>query len=396
MQSYGQLIPQILTLSDTSTMKDISILIIDDEPDNFDVIEALLNRQNYHLHYAANGESGLSALENLKPDLILLDVMMPGMDGIEVCRRIRERSQWQSTPIIMVTALTEKEDLSRCLAMGADDFISKPVNSYELRARVQSMLRIKAQYDQLEEFSKFQRNTINVLGRNLQELTGNLTRSFPHELNTPLNGIIGVIQLLKADIENLDPSEAYELLGMAEQSASRLEKLTKRFILYLELETQQGPSKRSAKAQTSSVSYDIHTEIQEKAMQANRENDLTLELGVYPVPLPDRYWSALLFELLDNAIKFSVPQTPIVIRTQIQENRFCLEITDQGQGMTPEQISRIGAFVKFAAENYTHEGMGLGLKIVQKIVEWAGGKLTISSQPSAGTRISINLPMPDA
>ena len=377
-------------------MKDISILIIDDEPDNFDVIEALLNRQNYHLHYAANGESGLSVLENLKPDLILLDVMMPGMDGIEVCRRIRERLQWQSTPIIMVTALTEKEDLSRCLAMGADDFISKPVNSYELRARVQSMLRIKAQYDRLEEFSKFQRNTINVLGRNLKELTGNLTRSFPHELNTPLNGIIGVIQLLKADIENLDPSEVYELLGMAEQSASRLEKLTKRFILYLELETQQGPSKRSLKAQTSSVSYDIHTEIQEKAIQANREKDLTLALGVYPVPLPDRYWSALLFELLDNAIKFSVPQTPILIRTQIQENCFCLDITDQGQGMTPEQISRIGAFVKFTAENYTHEGMGLGLKIVQKIVEWASGKLAISSQPGAGTQISIHLPMPEA
>jgi len=376
-------------------MKDVSILIIDDEPDNFDVIEALLNRQNYHLHYAANGESGLAALENLKPDLILLDVMMPGMDGIEVCRRVRERSQWQSTPIIMVTALTEKEDLSRCLAMGADDFISKPVNSYELRARVQSMLRIKAQYDQLEEFSRFQRNTINVLGRNLQELTGNLTRSFPHELNTPLNGIIGVIQLLKADLEGLDSSEIYELLEMAEQSASRLEKLTKRFILYLELETQQGPAKRSPKATTTSVSYDIHTEIQQKAIQANREGDLTLELGVCPVPLPDRYWSALLFELLDNALKFSSPQTPISIRTQIQENLFYLEITDQGKGMTPEQISRIAAFVKFTAQNYTHEGMGLGLKIVQKIVEWAGGKLDISSQPDVGTKISINLPIPE-
>lgn len=368
-------------------------MIVDDEPDNFDVIEALLNQQNYHLHYAANGESGIAALENLKPDLILLDVMMPGMDGIEVCRRIRERSQWQSTPIIMVTALTEKEDLSRCLAMGADDFISKPVNSYELRARVQSMLRIKAQYDQLEEFTRFQRNTINMLGRNLKELTGNLTRSFPHELNTPLNGIIGVIQLLKSDMELLDPLEIHELLGMAEVSALRLETLTKRFILYLELETQQEQGKRSLKKTTPSVSYDIHTEIQEKAMQANREGDITLELGVHLVPLPDRYWSALFFELLDNALKFSRPQTPILIHTQVKGADFCLEIQDQGQGMTPEQIARIDAFVRFNSKKYTQDGMGLGLKIVQKIVELAEGTLEISSQLDVGTKISVTLPI---
>lgn len=131
-------------------MNPSSILVVDDEPRNFDVIESLLSIQNYDLHYASTGKEALESLELMPIDLILLDVMMPEMDGIEVCSQIKATPQWQSIPIIMVTALTAKEDLAQCLNSGADDFISKPVNSLELRARVHSMLRIKKQYDEIQ------------------------------------------------------------------------------------------------------------------------------------------------------------------------------------------------------------------------------------------------------
>ncbi|MEE3717070.1 EAL domain-containing protein [Tumidithrix elongata RA019] len=131
-------------------MHQFSILVIDDEPENFDVIEALLHNRGYQLHYASGGKEAIASLDAFQPDAILLDVMMPEIDGIEVCKRIKAMPQWQAVPIIMVTALTAKEDLSRCLQAGADDFVSKPVNGLELRARVQSMLRIKQQYDQLQ------------------------------------------------------------------------------------------------------------------------------------------------------------------------------------------------------------------------------------------------------
>ncbi|PZO40537.1 MAG: histidine kinase [Pseudanabaena frigida] len=131
-------------------MNEPSILVVDDEPDNFDVIETLLSQQNYILHYAASGEEAIARLNLFRPDVILLDVMMPNMDGIEVCQRIRSQPEWKAVPIIMVTALTAKEDLAKCLATGANDFISKPLNTLEFCARVQSMLRIKQQYDQLE------------------------------------------------------------------------------------------------------------------------------------------------------------------------------------------------------------------------------------------------------
>ncbi|MEI6332749.1 MAG: response regulator [Pseudanabaena sp. ELA645] len=128
----------------------VSILVVDDEADNFDVIDTLLGDQDYQLHYAASGESAIACLDLFQPDLILLDVMMPIMDGIEVCRRIKALPEWSFVPIVMVTALNTKEDLAKCLDAGANDFISKPLNSLEFRARVRSMLRIQDQHQKLE------------------------------------------------------------------------------------------------------------------------------------------------------------------------------------------------------------------------------------------------------
>lgn len=145
-----------------------SILIIDDEPNNFDVIETFLVDQGYQLHYVPSGKEALSSLDLFKPDLILLDVMMPDMDGIEVCRRIKARPDWGTVPIIVITALASKTDLARCLSAGADDFISKPVNRLELTARVKSMLRIRDQYQQLATFNSRLESTVQQRTAELQ------------------------------------------------------------------------------------------------------------------------------------------------------------------------------------------------------------------------------------
>ena len=138
-----------------------SILVIDDEPDNFDVIEALLAVEDYVLHYVADGKDAIAQLDILQPDLILLDVMMPNTDGIEVCHLIKNKPEWEFVPIIIVTALSSKKDIARCLEAGADEFISKPVNGLELRARVRSMLRIKQLHDRIKALSNLQEHTID-------------------------------------------------------------------------------------------------------------------------------------------------------------------------------------------------------------------------------------------
>jgi len=127
------------------------ILIVDDEQVMRDVMEGLLIHQGYELVFAKSGQDALEKLSKLRPDLLLLDVMMPDMDGFEVCRRIKADEQWQHIPIILVTALSGKDDLAMGIDAGADDFVHKPFSNLELLARVRSMLRIKGQYDTLQE-----------------------------------------------------------------------------------------------------------------------------------------------------------------------------------------------------------------------------------------------------
>jgi CheY-like chemotaxis protein/two-component sensor histidine kinase len=370
-----------------------SIFVIDDEPDNFDVIETFLSDADYQLHYAASGQEALVLLNTFSPDLILLDVMMPGLDGIEVCQQLKAKSQWQAIPIIMVTALTSKEDLSRCLEAGADDFISKPVNRFELRARVKSMLRIKQQYDRIQEFSVIQRDTINILGQNLEELTGNLAFSLSHELNTPLNGIIGVIEVLKNNIQNMEISEIQEILSWADQSANRLNELTKKCLLYLQLEIAISQRQDLGATQTQFSAADIKMALEIHAKSYKRHEDLKFELEEANLALPEKYLSILLKELVDNALKYSACGTEIQIKSQVIDGMLNISIHDWGRGMTAYQISRIDAFRQFERKEHQQQGTGIGLKVVMKIVQLAGGHFSIQSVYKRETKVTISLPL---
>lgn len=384
-----------------ATMRVFSILVVDDEPDNFDVIEALLGvgsiplerKATYQLHYAANGQDAITSLDILRPDLILLDVMMPGIDGIETCRQIKAMKQWKAVPIIMVTALNEKSDLANCIAAGADDFISKPVNTVELRARVQSMLRIKQQYDSIQTLSHIQENTIDVLESSLNELRGNLASSLSHELNTPLNGILGMIGLLKDNIEEMDIAEIHEMLYLADQSARRLEHLTKKFLIYLELELSTSRYNKDKSNWTQFSSSAVEAQIRSYAQSVNRVNDLVFDIEEAEIALSARHLSIVLREVVDNALKFSPPNKNITISSRIAGSMLSIAIHDLGRGMTTAQIDKIGAFMQFERKSYEQQGAGMGLNIVKKIVELAGGKFSITSFYQQETTVYLTLPI---
>lgn len=369
-------------------MKRPSILVIDDEPNNFDVIETLLSHQDYLLHYANSGHDALAKLDSYTPDLILLDVMMPDMNGVEVCQRIKAMPQWQPIPVIMVTALTAKEDLARCLNSGADDFISKPINRLEMDARIHSMLRIKQQYDKLQAFTKLQRDTINMLGNSLEELRGNLTTAFPHELRNPLSGILGSLDFLLSRFESMEPADMRELLDVAYQSAQRLESLTQKFLDYLSLSQDSLDLGLQATESTLLQSY---AQVQAEAM--GRLNDLECQLEAQDLAIAANHLQWIVTELIDNAFKFSEPGTPVLLQGQSQGRGYQLQISDRGRGMTQEQIARIGAFLQFGRNVYEQQGLGLGLAIAQKTLELYGGRLQISSVYGQETVVDITLPM---
>jgi two-component system, sensor histidine kinase and response regulator len=184
-----------------------SILVIDDEPNNFDVIQAALSTEGYVFHYASSSVRALQRLgevskeravgagspeppwqlNNFQPDVILLDLMMPDLDGIEVCRRIRALPMWRSVPIIVVTAVTDKAKIESSLSAGADDFMTKPIDRLELMAKVKLMVRIKQQNDQLQ----IARKEFELAAKAKEDLTIEIS-----VINTHLHSISGAIQLL--------------------------------------------------------------------------------------------------------------------------------------------------------------------------------------------------------
>ena len=159
-----------------------TILVVDDNASNLDIIESIFAHEDLDLLYASSGVHALDLLETLSIDTVLLDVMMPDMDGIEVCRHIKAHPKWSCIPVIMVTSLDSKEDLAFCLQSGADDFVEKPVNALELRARVRSMLRIKKQYDDLQD---------------LLQVRSDLTNMIIEDLRNPVTTMILASEILK-------------------------------------------------------------------------------------------------------------------------------------------------------------------------------------------------------
>lgn len=312
-----------------------SILIVDDDPSNFEVVETFLSSRKYDLHYVASGKEAIALLDTYQPDLILLDVMMPGIDGREVCRQIKGMPKWQAVPIVMVTALNSKSDLADCLDAGADDFISKPINAIELRARVQSMLRIKQQYDNIDTLSQIQKNTINILQSTLNE--------------------------------------------------------ARKFLIYLELELSVNPLLKSDSAGTLFSSATVAAVLRTLAQNFNRRQDLVFELAEAEVAIPAPYLSIILQELVDNALKFSPPNTTIKVYSQVEGEKLNLFVHDSGSGMTQEQIAQINTFRPFEPSVSAQQRVAIGLKIVKKIVELVGGELSITSVPQQGTTVHLTL-----
>jgi class 3 adenylate cyclase/DNA-binding response OmpR family regulator len=164
-------------VQESTTKEKQRILIVDDEPNAQYIFESMLLHEGYRLSYASRGREALAQIDELEPDLILLDVMMPEMDGFEVCRHIKSVDRWRHIPVILITALDGKNILVRGLDAGADEFVTKPVTGSELRARVRSMLRIKTQYDllhaqrqQLDAALKLSDKLANDLAQHLEEL----------------------------------------------------------------------------------------------------------------------------------------------------------------------------------------------------------------------------------
>lgn len=351
-----------------------SILIVDDEPSCFTVVKSLLTPQGYHLSYVESGQAALTQLETHLPDVILLDVMMPGIDGIETCQRLKRHSVWQHIPVIMVTALTAKTDLARCIESGADDFITKPINGTELRARVRSMLRIKHQYDALQA---------------TLALREDLSQMIVHDLRNPLASILLSTEMLQQlDYSSALQQRKVEQIALAGQ---QMQSLIDSLLLLAKLESGKMILQRED-ADLSTLCSSAVALI--KPLAAQKKLELIEDL-VEPgnrVHVDVNVFRRVLDNLLSNSIKFAPPGSQIILKTLLPAPaQVQIQVADFGPGIAAELRTQvfekfeIGAFTKEAAQ------IGLGLAFCKLAVEAHNGRIAIAENHPRGSIFTISL-----
>jgi len=353
-----------------------AILVIDDEPDNFDVIDALLSQEDYEVSYAASGSAALSSLESYNPDLILLDVMMPDVDGIDICRRLKGMPDWRRVPIIMVTALNSKDNLARCLEAGADDFVGKPVNGLELRARVKSMLRLKYQYDELQ---------------GLLQLREDLVKMILHDVRNPLSGLLLGLELLRSP--NYPEAKRLHRLETVYSLAKSVQTLVEELL--------QVTLTEAGQLNLTYSSVDIGGLVQScltrfEAIAAQKHLTLVSQLPETPLTgleLDVALFQRVLDNLISNAIKFSPQGTQITLTvTELTPDQIKIEVIDAGSGVPDELREKIFEKYEIGTMMANISQIGLGLAFCKMVIQGHQGIIQVHPHPTQGSVFEILLP----
>jgi signal transduction histidine kinase len=323
--------------------------------------------------------------------------MMPDMDGFEVCRYLKAHENTRNIPVIFMTAMTDTGDKVKGFNSGAEDYITKPFQSEEVLARVNVHLSIQRLYRDLHVKYQELSRKYGIVSKNMSDLRLNLSSYLPHEFRTPLTAILGFSELLLSldSKQSPTPDEILKMQTFIYNNALRLQRLTENYLLYAKLRLMEiDPQKRG---QQEMEQYDdippiksfITSIAMAKAQKAQRQDDLRLELADAKIWISAKSLQKIIDELLDNALKFSEPGTPVDVMTEVNVHQWTLKITDQGCGMTAEQVANIGAFMQFERRQYEQQGLGLGLEITRLLVQLNDGKLRIESAPDQGTTVAV-------
>ena len=358
----------------TETQK---ILIIDDQVDNFEIMEAFLSNDAYQLYYASSGTKAFSLLETLEPDVILLDIMMPEMDGIEVCTRLRNNDIYQSIPIIMVTALNTKEDLAHALEQGANDFVTKPINSLELCSRVRAHLRTKAQHDELKRLLKLREEAL--------EMREDLSNMIVHDLRNPLATIVLAAGIVQLYMDRLDQRPlVIKKVAQILESGHKLEEMIDGLLLMAKLE--------SGKILFNATPTDLY----ELGLEALKDFELVANsrqiqlIGELPEPnktvLTDTtILRRVIDNLLSNALKFSPEGSQVTLTLQyLSENHFRVQVADRGKGISQADKEKIFEKFEVGSLKKNTSQTGLGLAFCKIAIEAQGGTLAIADNTPQG------------
>ncbi|MFW5706968.1 MAG: response regulator [Bacteroidota bacterium] len=362
------------------------ILIVDDVPENIQVLVHLLSEKGLKVNYAESGVKALKAIKNNLPDLILLDVSMPGMTGFEVCEKLKSDPLTAQIPIIFLTAKVDQQDVINGLDKGAVDYVTKPFNANELTRRIFTHLELKHNRDiitrQNEELSK------------LNEVKNQLFSVISHDMKNLFNNILFGTESLEKEIHHFEKDEVIQMAGVIHDSARRAFSLLQNLLDWSRSQMQsitfspnpseililvnQALSLFKPNCQKKNISASIHTT--GKYFRAYVDVEMV---------------NAVLRNLMSNAIKYSHPDSTIDIYVNEHSDYIEIGIQDHGVGMDPAQLQQLRDASQPARSTpgtQNERGSGLGMLLVRDFVEKNNGKFNIESEPGKGSTFWFTLP----
>lgn len=361
-----------------------SLLIVDDDPGGFYVIEALLFKDGYDLRYAESGFEALDQLEQQLPDLILLDVMMPELNGIEVCRQVKSHPQRSHIPIIMVTALDSTDDMVACLEAGADDFISKPVNGLELQARIRSLLRVKQQHDRLQQAIKSQEAIL--------KLREDMAAMIVHDFRNPLTSIGVNCELLQeAGLLEMQQKRISKIL----MSWQQLTTLTDDLLIMAKMESGQLLLHQEWVDLSQLVEQAV---VGFESLATRRGIELKIEgmQNCLNLWIDQNLCRRLIENLLSNAIKFSQTNTSVILQINLFSEPCKIaqvRVIDQGQGIDKKLKQCIFEKYEIGQPIQGVSQMGLGLAFCKMVADAHGGSLSVEDNQPKGSIFTVEFPL---
>ncbi len=356
------------------------ILIVDDESYARQTIEMLLLKESYELFFAEDAHEALAQLDDEIPDVILSDVMMPNMDGFELCQRIKRNPKWNHVPIILVTALDSKQDLARGLEAGADDFLHKPINGLELRARVRSMLRIKQRHDELQAALQMRQDLANMI---------------VHDIRSPLSTILIYCDLLEAELDG-----HVQTLDTIRGEANRLSSFLTDMLMMAKMEhgrlmLSQSPVDINELAVAVKNSYEPMASLKEITFHLDlpdESNKMSLDANL---------WRRVLDNLVSNAVKFSPTGGNITLKVRYADGgpsrngsapHLNLQVIDEGPGIAVEHYETIFDKFKIVATGRRDvKQVGLGLAFCKMVVEAHNGRIFVAANKPRGSVFTVEL-----
>lgn len=381
-----------------------SILIVDDTPQNIQILGTILKNEKYQVEFATNGMQAIKWIENKNFDLILLDVMMPGMTGFEVCEIIRNQKEMDDVPIIFLTAKADKDSVVAGFDIGAQDYVTKPFDAKELLARVRTQLELKHSKERLklvnawlEEKVKERTLELEESNRKLEDANEELLELdnqkaeflnlISHEIRTPLNGIVGIWDLIQDELKNEELRDLIDVMGV---SVERLEKFAKTALIITELRTHKKELNKSELNLGSFVS-EMLTGSENELNARNIKANLALPGEDVMIMCNPELIRTCYKKIMGNAIRFSPEDSTIYISVYRENDLVSWTITDEGPGFNEKVLKNM--FKLFTpGHQHTDKNEGLDMALVKLIMEAHHGDAIVSNTPGKGARVELVFP----